>query len=257
MTGDHVAVPEGRHAMQCYGADTSELLSSAGRYLAAGAAQGESVLIVARAAHAEALLDRVRRGAESGSALEDDRIAALDARATLDAVTPGGQPDPDLFEAVVGGAVRRLQAARPGARVRAYGEKVGLLWEGWKFDAAIRLEGYWNRLLARHDVSLFCAYPIDVFGLEFDPEILHPVLSAHTELLPGTAGDLDGALDRAVSDVLGPDGSARVAAAADARWGRLPAAEAKVLWIRAHLPSEQAQAILQQARRHCEASQAA
>lgn len=235
MTGDHVSTTHGRHVMQCYGADTSALLASAGRYLAAGAARGESVLVIARPAHAEALLDRVRR-AGSDRALADDRVVVLDARPTLDAVMAGGQPDPELFEARVGGAVRRLEAARPGARVRAYGELVALLWEGWKFDAAIRLEGYWNRLLARHDVSLFCAYPIDVFGLEFDPEILHPVLCAHTELLPATAGDLDGALERAMSEVLGPDATARVAAAGDARWGRLPAPEAKVLWVRARLP---------------------
>jgi len=122
----------------------------------------------------------------------------LDSASTLERLLLNGQPDRDRFDSVVGGVIRRMRAQRPGATIRAYGEMAGVLWKAWHFTAAIRLEEHWNELLTRERVNLFCAYPIDVFGLEFDPEMVHGVLRTHTRLIP-TTDRLGQAIDRAAA----------------------------------------------------------
>jgi hypothetical protein len=62
---------------------------------------------------------------------------------------------------------------------------VGLLWIEGQYSAAIRLEEYWNRLLEANALCLFCAYPIDLFGCDFDLSKLQALLGAHTHLLAG------------------------------------------------------------------------
>lgn len=251
LTDDQVAAGSDRHVVQCYGADTEILLDNVAQYLAAGAARGDSLLVIATPAHADALVSRPTPASEAlQAARRDSRLVVLDARRTLDALLIDGQPDRELFDAVVGGAVRTLQARRAGAHVRMYGEMVGLLWSAWHFGDAIRLEDYWNRLLSDEGLSLFCAYPIDVFGPEFDPTLLHDLLCAHTRLLP-TTPNLEAAVARAMDEVLGsaaPEQRLRMTAHMPA--GAVRAGEAQVLWLRANL-GNRADEILDYARRHC------
>lgn len=245
------------HVVQCYGADSEQLLTNVAQYLSAGAERGDSLLVIATPAHTDALLRQAEgEGGAIAQAVDDGRFATFDARHTLDAFLLDGQPDPNLFDLVVGGVVRTLRARHPGSSVRAYGEMVALLWKAWQFGAAIRLEECWNRLLTVEGVNLFCAYPIDVFGLEFDPGVLHALLCAHTHLVP-TTPHLSAALERAMDEVLGSDAAEhRAQIAADARWGVVPPGEATVLWLRANLPNR-AEEIVQQARRYCQTSTAA
>lgn len=245
---------EERHVVQCYGADDRELIENVGRYLAHGLAQGEGILLVTIRAHTEAMVEAaIRNGADMAAALREGRAMLLDTQETLDLLMVDGQPDPERFEVVVGGAVRTL---RRGAGVRVCGDMVGLLWKTWQFSAAIRLEELWNGFLAKERVSLFCAYPIDVFGLEFDHHMLHGLLCAHTHLLP-TDEHLGPAVDRAIDEVLGAAAQKhRSLIESDARWAIMPAAEARVLWLRANLP-DRADEILRRARRYTQESTAA
>ena len=64
------------------------------------------------------------------------------------------------------------------------------------------MEQLWNNLLKSVPIRLFCSYQIDVFGPDFDPELLAAVLSAHHELLPfDSTKALSVALARAAGDV--------------------------------------------------------
>ena len=69
--------------------------------------------------------------------------------------------------------------------VRAFGEMVGLLWVDGQRSAATRLEEYWNELLSGSTLSLFCAYPIDVFNGGSENAGLEAVLCAHTHTYAG------------------------------------------------------------------------
>ncbi|HET6578426.1 MAG TPA: hypothetical protein VFG66_08890, partial [Gemmatimonadales bacterium] len=44
------------------------------------------------------------------------------------------------------------------------------------------LEDFWNRLLEQHAVSLFCAYPIDVFQGQCDTDEFTLLAAAHTHV---------------------------------------------------------------------------
>ena len=49
-------------------------------------------------------------------------------------------------------------------RVRAFGEMVALLWQRGQHAATLRLEQLWHDLCQEKKFSLFCAYPMDLFG---------------------------------------------------------------------------------------------
>ncbi|MFL5462015.1 MAG: hypothetical protein ACJ8AY_15110, partial [Gemmatimonadales bacterium] len=105
--------------------------------------------------------------------------------------------------------------------------------------------------LRNSEVSLFCAYPIDVLGPDFQSEKVDQLLCTHTHLVPLNPG-LDEALGQAMQEVLGPrldelresmGGNHRPA------WGTIPPAEALVLWLRNNLP-DSADEILTRAREY-------
>ncbi|HEU4648036.1 MAG TPA: MEDS domain-containing protein [Gemmatimonadales bacterium] len=254
MTQGHPAgtIDSDRHVVQCHGEDTRSLIANVARFLEAGFQQGEGLLLIGTRARNESLLQQLgHHGVDVAAALQQARLVVLDAETTLERILVDSRPDRDRFDAVVGGVVRRMHGQRPGAAVRAYGEMVGVLWKAWHFAATIQLEEHWNGLLAQERVRLFCGYPIDVFGLEFDAAMIHGVLCAHSRLMPAVER-LDQAIERAMDEVLGPEAAFhRAQITADQRWGIVPRAEAAVLWLRHNLP-QHAPAILDRAREYCE-----
>ncbi|MEA2723961.1 MAG: hypothetical protein QOH59_1732, partial [Gemmatimonadales bacterium] len=151
----------------------------------------------------------------------------------------------------VGDALKGVQARAGHSGVRAYGEMVGLLWTAGERAAAVRLEEYWNSLLHRSNICLFCAYPIDVFGEEFRVEHVDALLCAHTHMVP-IDDELEFALNRAMTEVLGDRvASLRGLIKANHRpsWGEVPRSEAIILWLRNNLPGSAGE-IIELARRY-------
>ena len=162
------------HIVQFY--DSSDgLCSAVADFLAAGAAAGEPLVIIATEAHriemAERLLERGAQGAD---------ITALDAEATLERFMVDGQPDAARFQAVIEGVLEEIARRRPGVPVRAYGEMVDVLWRSGNTRAALALEGMWNELLQRRQpLSLYCAYVIGSFYKEGD---LQAICATHNHV---------------------------------------------------------------------------
>lgn len=239
------------HVVQLYGSDDRLLTQNVGRFLSEGFKRGDGLLIIATPEHRTTLVRQLREHTGYSKAVLEGRLVFLDAAMTLARFMVDGAPDPALFQAAVGQALRGVQLRAGHTGVRAYGEMVGLLWKATKYTAAIRLEQLWNDLLEKSDVCLFCAYPIDVFSSEFQAGKVDALLSAHTHLLPVDRA-LEGALHRAMDEVLGSQvdsvpplvqGNDRPA------WGRLPKAEALVLWLHNNLPGS-AEEILTRARQY-------
>ena len=92
-------------------------------------------------------------------------------------------PDETLFATNVGEIIER---ARSGGtrKVRVFGEMVNLLWRS-NTPAAIRLEELWNDLIARSELSLFCAYSTS-HGHERFPEALR---AAHSHIIPSAMAE--------------------------------------------------------------------
>jgi hypothetical protein len=226
------------HVVQLYGNDDRLLTRNVARFLGEGLKRGDGLLVIATAEHRTTLARNLREVGGYSRAVLEGRLVFLDAEATLARVIVNGWPDADLFRSVVGEALRGVQARAVHTGVRAYGEMVGLLWKSGETSAAIRLEELWNQLLRSSEVSLFCAYPIDVFSSEFQIGNLDALLCAHTHLLPVDSA-LETAVNRAMDEVLGArvDGLRRlIQANYRPSWAAIPQAEALVLWLRNNLP---------------------
>jgi hypothetical protein len=226
------------HVVQLYGTDDQLLTANVGRFLSEGLRRGDGLLVIATPEHRTTLTRQLREDPAYSRAVLEGRLVFLDAEVTLSRFLVKGDPDPELFDSVVGEALRGVTAGAGHTGVRAYGEMVGLLWKTGAYAAAIGLEELWNELLKASDVSLFCAYPIDVFGPDFHTEKIDALLCSHTHLLPLNPA-LEQALARAMEEVLGPrlPGIQNLIRANHRpAWGQIPRPEAQVLWLRNNLP---------------------
>jgi DcmR-like sensory protein len=233
------------HVVQLYGDDDRLLTQNVGRFLSEGLKRGDGILVISTPEHRGTLARYLTQERGYSKAVLEGRLVFLDAEATLGRFMVRGVPDPELFASVVGEALQGVQARAVHTGVRAYGEMVGLLWKAGEYAAAVRLEELWNELLKSKDVTLFCAYPIDVFSPEFQAGKVDALLCAHTHLLPLDTA-LEGALNRAMDEVLGArvDGLRRLIQTNHRpSWGAIPKAEALVLWLRNNLPGSADQII--------------
>jgi hypothetical protein len=228
-----------QHVVQFYDADESALVYSVGRYVTQALDAGESVVLITNRERQNALLaifDRLRGEPEVGT--EDGRLVLLDAERTLDEISVGGRLSARRFDEVVGGTLREVVSRSRSRRVRAYGDMVDILWQRGRRDDAIELERLWNDLQAQLPFDLYCAYNVDLFGEDFDPDALASVLCEHSGVVPRRANsELQCALDYAMYETLGGDRP------------RLSDTETTILWLREHIP-HQAPKILDRARRY-------
>jgi hypothetical protein len=229
--------PEG-HLVQLYGNDDRLLISNVTRFLGQGLSRGDGVLVVATPDHSGSIARQLRTESVYSKAVLEGRLVFLDAQATLDRLSVDGLPDLALFHNVIGEALKGVQSRAGHTGVRAYGEMVGLLWKAGQRAAAVLLEEYWNRLLQSSNISLFCAYPLDIFAEDFQVDTVDALLCSHTHLVPVDAA-LEGALERALNEVLGSRAQGlRALMKANHRpsWGEVPRPEAMILWLRNNLP---------------------
>jgi hypothetical protein len=244
------------HVVQLYEqADELSLAANVSRYLWEGLRRGEGALVVATPEHRLLFSRELEKlSTEAPSTVRRGRLAFLDAWETLSRCMAGSQPEWGPFESVIGAAIGQALPQHGRAGLRAYGEMVGLLWNTGQLAAAIRLEQLWNRLLAQSSFSLYCAYPIDIFGKEFHPGSVDAILRAHTHVIPRQPDrNLEAALHRAMDEILGASAEGikvRIGSLRDRSWALMPNAENIVLGLREYLPS-QADDILARARRHC------
>lgn len=242
------------HLVQLYGSDDRLLARNVARFLAEGLRRGDGLLNIASPEHSGSVARLLQEERGYSKAVLEGRLVFLDAQVTLDRLMVDGRPDEDLFAGIIGEALKGVQARAGHMGVRAYGEMVGVLWKDGQYAAAVRLEELWNQLLKSSNIRLFCGYPIDVFGEEFQVDKVDPLLCAHTHLLPVDQA-LQGALSRAMNEVLGSrvDGvRALIKANYRPSWGELPNSEALILWLRNNLPGS-AKDIVHLARQYYQA----
>jgi len=244
------------HFVQFYKADEPMLNRNVGQFLWEGLLRGDGLLVIATPERRESLAGQLARlGTDVCRAEKEHQLLMLDARETLDLFLVNGQPDWECFQMGINRALATLKPRDVSANVRAYGEMVGVLWEQGAHSAAVRLEEYWNRLLSSRRISLFCGYPIDVFGNDFELSQLHEVLGAHSHVMPTSPnGDLTEAVQHAMTGIL--HGNANELAAslsgtnASLEFPTLTG-ERAILWLRENAP-ESAEEILSRARQYLE-----
>ena len=218
----------GQHAVTFYRSD-SELFGLLEPYVLSALLDGGGCVVIVTAPHAAELRTRLSR---SGIELEGYRasgaLTILDAQLTLERFVHSGQLDPVAFDAVVGERVRA--ASRPGRRIAAFGEMVGLLWADGLVSAALELEDLWAELRDRFPFDLLCGYPADPpvapASPASDADPLEQVRRRHWPVLTGSttaATLLEGAIGAAsrefTSTVESPGAARRFAATMLAEWG--------------------------------------
>ena len=179
--------PDSPHAVQLY-VDDGFLLDSLSRFIGSALASGDAAVVMATAAHRQALTQRLKeRGFDLTVALWQGRYAELDAAEALSKVMREGWPHVPSFTKLVGGAIEQARIAAGGKdrRVAAFGEMVALLAKEGKVEAAIRLEQMWNDLAHTHRFYLRCAYSLNTFAAPEQGETLLRVCAEHTHVIPG------------------------------------------------------------------------
>jgi hypothetical protein len=245
------------HFVQLHDGDATLLSRNVARYISEGLKRGEGGLVIATPEHRAAFeIPFAEFGVDTQQAVRDSKLIMLDARETLGEFMIDGRPDADRFSARVDACILSLRGAGVTG-LRAYGEMVGVLWTEGQYTAAIQLEEFWNRLLDRGGFSLFCSYPIDIFGPDFRISGVDALLCDHTHLIPtGSDEALESALDRAMDQHLGTRSyglKSLIKANYRPSWAILPRAEGTILWLRNNLPHE-ADDILNLARQYYRSS---
>src|SRR6188768_806714 len=134
--------------------DDDTLASAVARFVAEGLSAGDVVTTIATDDHTAAVDDRLRSGGiDVDGARAAGRLLSLDAHATLARFMRDGEPDPQLFDVVIGGLMSERAAVAKGARLRAYGEMVDVLWKSDQKSAALHLEELWSDLQGRYSFT--------------------------------------------------------------------------------------------------------
>jgi hypothetical protein len=173
---------ESAHVVQFYTRDEF-LIDGLCRYVRAAIMQGESAVLVVSQSHHRELTDRLHRcGDDVSVALKEGRCVLLDADELLAKFTEHGDLNQGKFVSVVGSLIERARLKSGGKRVAVFGEMVAVLWAEKKYDAALRLEEFWNDLMKSHSFYLRCAYPASSFEDEHGDHY-SAVCGAHSEVI--------------------------------------------------------------------------
>lgn len=165
------------HLLEVYKSE-SAFIDGLVEFASDGLAAGEAFVMLATAPHRDAVERALRERGHDLDALADAFIA-LDAEATLARFMVDGEPDAQRFDAVIGAVLARASAG--GKPVRAFGEMVALLWMEGRCEATLHVELLWNRMLRRHPLSLFCAYPRSESTREITEDFAH-VCATHSQV---------------------------------------------------------------------------
>lgn len=168
------------HLVQFYEREGA-FVDSLGDFVAGGLLHGESVIVIATAAHLGALDTRLRaRGFDVDRAVIQDRYIPLDAASTMSQFMLDGWPDEPRFRSLV--ATLLARARREAPRVRAFSEMAAIMWARGEQAATVRLEQLWHALCPEHDFSLLCGYPKTGFASDARAAI-GQICAAHSDVV--------------------------------------------------------------------------
>ena len=144
--------------MQFY-EDSQTLVETVAGFIGGGLRANGAGIVIATREHLDALDQQLAAsGIDVAATKRSGQYVAVEAREMLGQILANGWPQPDLFRVKVGSLIEKAHS-RWGS-VRAFGEMVGLLWEGGAQGAALRLESLWNELGITQPFALLCGYHI-------------------------------------------------------------------------------------------------
>jgi len=176
---------DGQHEVGFY-PDEGSFLDHVAHFVGTALKSGTSAIVVATAAHREALLRRLQiDGLEIHAAIEQGRYIAVDAAKAVSSFMVDGMPDAGLFLKCFGDLIVSASKAAHATtgeqgRVAVFGEGVQVLWAQGNAEAAIQVEKLGNELLKIHNVEILCAYSTDAVPGGMDDLTFQCVCAEHS-----------------------------------------------------------------------------
>ena len=166
------------HLVQLFDAPRS-LADAVSHYLLEGRADGQHLLVIARASHWQLIRAYLeRRGFPVDDGASSERLTVIDARKIRTRMMRRGVLDPGRMEETLGGMLAELCATPRGLHV--YGEVVELFAEEGNFEQACALEDHWNHLQTKYGFTLLCGYSAAHFADPRNSHHLREVCGRHT-----------------------------------------------------------------------------
>lgn len=164
--------------------EDNALLDTTARWLYEEVAKGCSAIIIATEAHRFGLVSRLNvLGGEYARAVQQRRVALLDAEKCLDRIMAHGGPERALFRRVLNEALYDVQFTSSScSAVAAYGEMVAVLCQRGEVAAAVRLEELWNEALSEYPIKLRCGYCVKDLKSDEGRAALSGICGNHTHL---------------------------------------------------------------------------
>ena len=178
--------PTSSHIVQFYREDRA-LISTLANYFGAALSNGDAAIVVATYEHHAALKAALKSmGHDVNELIQQRRYQAFEAPHLLSQFMVDGMPDASQFSALMGRLVGQAKSAvlREPPCIVIFGEMVALLWAEGKHEAAIKLEGLWSDLAAKHSFTLRCAYPMSGFSDHAHAEPFMRICAQHSGVIP-------------------------------------------------------------------------
>ncbi len=154
---------ESHHAVQFYEGEPF-LVDAVGRFILEGLLEGEGIIVIARSEHLRMFSRALEAmGIDVQNAEETGQLQWQDATEVLAGFIADDHPQEQHFRAMVNPLIDRAVACGVG-RVRAYGERVQMLWEQGNVAATLELERLWNDLGKSRRFTLLCGYLMGSFN---------------------------------------------------------------------------------------------
>jgi len=170
---------EREHLVQFYD-DSHSLIETLDGFIGGGLRANSAGIVIATREHIDALDQQLAAsGVDVAAVRQSGQYVTLEAAELLQQILANGWPQPDLFRIKVGSLIDRAHA-RWGS-VRAFGEMVGLLWEGGAPGAALRLESLWNELAEAQAFTLLCGYDVGQLR-NSDRQLIGRICSVHGQV---------------------------------------------------------------------------
>jgi DNA-binding NarL/FixJ family response regulator len=169
------------HEVQFY-SDDAALVTRLTRFVADALHAGNPAIVLAKKAHERSVIERLEgMGFDMDRATRFGSYIAQDSSDTVSQIVVNGLLDRPRFDqglnAMLASASR---AAGKEGPVAVFGECVGVLAAQGNTDAAIHLEQTGNDLIRSRNISILCAYPLQVFQREENSHAFARICAAHT-----------------------------------------------------------------------------
>lgn len=247
--------PGNSHFCQIHQKESS-LVDAVIRYLVAGVAAGENLMLVTRANRRKLILEWLAaKGVDVDRLVQNRQLFLYASNEMLATLMNNGQVDQETFLETVPQIIDEANWSGR-RRLRIYGDAVSDLWKAGNHAAAVELESLWGGLCETVDapLSLFCGYLIDALDPHSYSEHLALLGREHSLMIPAPEDHaLRCVLDEAVRDIFGaPLAELATRSGTDASdWrGRLPLVFRIGLWLHEEHPAA-ASRVLKKAREIC------